>query len=353
MGFLFLILVIINSTTLMVQTTKIGQTIEFLTINDILLIDFVTNIENEIIVQAKQFQGGLNLEAQISSSGFVQGQRGNIKIAIKRKLTRINELTLDVARKIENIEKKVKQGLYVAKSNDSKDVIGEMIKQIMIIKEEYKNYSDEINLTLLAISDEDSSYIKGAAKRVKIQEEKLFNRLGIFNNHVSQLTGKAITQLKKDKRRVRNFQWGAIIVSLFVVIGYSTFILNSINYPLQKIIHEAEKVNNGKEVNPFDMDLSGEMGIVIEAFNKLNQRISRSYDVVDGLVKARTKELNEKIDTQINEFDKLNYDLEEEVDKRKAILDEVASLNDYIVQRDMQVLDLKKRIKELERGANS
>jgi HAMP domain-containing protein len=162
---------------------------------------------------------------------------------------------------------------------------------------------------------------------------------------------------------------GLAICYIAIFLLLNRVVLKNIR-KLKQATTEIQKGNLNEEIK---IDAKDEIGNLAEAFNKMTGELKKSKQVLEDYnkkleaeVKERTKDLEiteqklksvnfdleDKVKTRTAELEKLKSGLEETVVQRTADLNqkvtEVEKINKFMVDRELKMVELKRRISELE-----
>ena len=122
-----------------------------------------------------------------------------------------------------------------------------------------------------------------------------------------------------------------LVILILALITYYC-ISSSITKPLSRLIKGTEMIGKGDIKHKIDIESSDEITELASAFNKMNANLAKSKkdlkkhnQVLEKTVKERTRELQSKVQ-ELERFNKL------------------------VVDRELKMIDLKKKIKELEKN---
>lgn len=121
------------------------------------------------------------------------------------------------------------------------------------------------------------------------------------------------------------------IVAIFI-LGFtvSLSISRSIAKPLGELTKGVERISKGDLRYTIDVKSKDEIGQLAIAFNVMTGKLQSSYENLDGKIREKTRFLEEA---------------KEELQVKVAALVEV---NDFMVGRELKMIDLKKEIEELQ-----
>lgn len=142
-----------------------------------------------------------------------------------------------------------------------------------------------------------------------------------------------------------------LITTLFVVI-----FISSILGPVRRILEAMEKVRKGNlqvEVEINTGDEIEELGIgfnqMIKELNKMKEALEEEKKVLEIKVRARTRELKELTEALEEQVLERTRELRESQEKLQKKVEELEKFHRLAVGRELRMLELKKRISELEK----
>lgn len=158
----------------------------------------------------------------------------------------------------------------------------------------------------------------------------------------------SLEEIKVQQREI--FKFGGLVTLLIVLVGSGmTFLLATrIIKPIQSLTKGAEEISKGNLDQRIEAKTEGEIKELAETFNRMaenlqqsRQRLEETKKSLEVQVKARTKELR-----------KLNKGLEQRVQERtqelRKRIDELERFHRLAMGRELRMIELKKKIKELE-----
>lgn len=153
--------------------------------------------------------------------------------------------------------------------------------------------------------------------------------------------------------------WILVVILSFIVLLITTifvvvFISNVLG-PVKKILEAMEKVRKGNlnvEVQIETGDEIEELAIgfnqMIKELNKMKEALEEEKKVLEIKVRARTRELRELTETLEQQILEKTKELRENQAKLQKKLEELEKFHRFAVGRELRILELKKRIRELE-----
>lgn len=112
--------------------------------------------------------------------------------------------------------------------------------------------------------------------------------------------------------------------TLVLIILISLYMSKSISLPVKKLQESAKKISEGLLDEHIELKGRDEIGELARSFEHMRQEVKNSKSHLEEKVAQRTKELNEKVE-ELERFNKLTVD------------------------RELKMIELKKRIEELEK----
>lgn len=158
-------------------------------------------------------------------------------------------------------------------------------------------------------------------KNVKIEELKnIINSIHQNNESVTAQINSDTSSLVKNSFLV---SLAVIIFSFFAAIILGIYISKSISKPIQDLSQTSKAIADGDLTRRVEIKSYDELNQLADNFNTMAASLQKSNKNLKQQVKDRTKELNQQVDT-LKKFNKL------------------------MVNRELKMVELKKRIKELE-----
>ncbi|PCI19700.1 hypothetical protein COB64_03240 [Candidatus Wolfebacteria bacterium] len=121
-----------------------------------------------------------------------------------------------------------------------------------------------------------------------------------------------------------------ISLLIFILIGSSLYVSNLVSIPIGKLVQGAEIIGKGSLKHRIDIDSKDELGQLAEAFNEMTIKLKKSYSNLEGKVIEKTKKLEES-----------------RMELKKQIED-LERATKVMVGRELEMVEMKKRINELE-----
>lgn len=139
--------------------------------------------------------------------------------------------------------------------------------------------------------------------------------------------------------------WLTIFLILILVIFVSVYLSRNITLPLREIARKAKKISAGDLNVKVEIETKDEFGVVAETFNKMVEDLKEAKTILEIKVQARTKELQELAERQ----EELVKQRTEELQEKLRDLERFEKL---AVGRELKMIELKEKVKELEKGRN-
>jgi len=241
----------------------------------------------------------------------------------------------------------------------------------IIEKAEYKeletiktNYADLKNLFSQIITN----YEKGDSSEL---EERLVAQFLIKSHTIifdsSRIAKEAYNNAIEAQRTANNSMVIALVILFVALMGISLHTTRHITKPLDKLTKGAEIIGKGDLEHTIDIESRDEIGELASAFNKMTRDLKESRKELEKYskelekrVEERTKELRlaktgleKKVEERTKELRLAKTGLEKKVEERtrklKEKLDEVGKFGKMSVGRELRMVDLKNRVKELEK----
>ncbi|MFY9457442.1 MAG: ATP-binding protein [Candidatus Spechtbacterales bacterium] len=141
---------------------------------------------------------------------------------------------------------------------------------------------------------------------------------------------------------------------LFFILGLLVFLLaRAISSPIRKLTEAANYIARGNLEVRIDINTKDEIGELASTFNEMASKLRRSYQNLEGKVRARTKELERRI----RELDKVakalvrrDLELSQVRRKQEDQLLELDKAAKALVRRDLELLKLNDELQEIDRA---
>jgi methyl-accepting chemotaxis protein len=232
-------------------------------------------------------------------------------------------------KEFEEVKEKIEQSIIKYEKAEKKEEKEEKI--ISEIKEK--------TAQVIALSDEIFKLKDGGASQEilierireleKIRDEftyKLDKEIG----HDSEDLKESYSSVTKIIRKSTNLNIIFSLISLLIASVFVLFIYSSIFKQLSKLINGIKIIGNGNIKYRIDIKAKNEMGELATAFNKMSADLVRSRKEIEDY----SKNLEKKVQEKTKELKLKNEELEK--------------FNKLAVGRELKMIELKKRIKELE-----
>jgi len=179
------------------------------------------------------------------------------------------------------------------------------------------------------------SFIQAEVPQEKIdltilQEERLVTQLLINSQLIisesSKLSEKSLQEITQTQELINTLALILMIIITMIITSTSLITVRSISKPLDKLTKGTEIIGKGNLEYKIDVKSKDEIGELATAFNKMTNNLGSSREQLKNYsenLKERAKELEEKI-SELEKFHKMT------------------------VGRELRMIELKNRIKELE-----
>jgi len=190
-----------------------------------------------------------------------------------------------------------------------------------------ENITDEM---MSHFKEKDNSYFIGADLR-NLEKEKLYAyaHSNGYNNYKGNgwilVIGHKTEELFTPIYTLTNIITNIIIVIMTFLLLFSVLISRSISRPIIKLTETAYKIGKGNLDTKIEIKLNDEIGELASTFNKMAQNLKIQKENLEDKVVERTKELETRVG-ELQRFKKI------------------------VVGRELKMVELKKKIKELEDG---
>ena len=225
---------------------------------------------------------------------------------------------------------------------------------------------------LLESLDDAKAIIYVKFEERKIKETKIEN--GVYNSAPIKIISlpfseskilKAGISLERAYQKHRELLKEYLIFSfslLIAVLAIVFFFLKEIILPIKKLKNSCEEIKKGNLEIKIEELPKNEIGDLITTFEKMIEEIKNSREeleeskaILEIKVKARSKELEElnksledKVQERTLELQGREKQLQEKGRQLRERIDELERLHNLTVGRELKMIELKKRVKELE-----
>jgi HAMP domain-containing protein len=233
--------------------------------------------------------------------------------------------------------------------------------------------SGEISENLIDIHNLIQTSTEESAKnRLREQEQSLLIDIEEIQKKAEESVNAILMETKGDideaimnKSFIISISNVVLLVTFIISLVIIVFLSRSIINPLIKLKTVVNEVGKGRPVK-ININSKDEIGELAGAFEQMTKDLRQSRKELEehnvklkNIVKERTKELEksktsleEKVKSRTKELEKAKEGLERKVDERTGELNlkvaEMERFNRLAVGRELRMIELKKRIKELE-----
>lgn len=182
-----------------------------------------------------------------------------------------------------------------------------------------------------------------------------FLRVGIFLKNA----------YKNHKELLKEY---AVIFSLGMILSGAVFysFLKEIIYPIKELKMVCEKVKAGEIKVNFKKSPQNEIGELMFVFKEMLEEVERSRmelketnAILEIKVRARTKELEElaqgleeKVRERTRELKEKTFELQKKENQLRERVNELEKFHNVVLGREIKMIELKQKIKELEEKLN-
>lgn len=208
---------------------------------------------------------------------------------------------------------------------------------------EWKSIREEVvSLSINGMHQEAIQITRGkGANHVNEMLNKMDVLLDFANNKAAELNQKSKDEFNKAKRIL----FSVLIISVFMGIGVSVWIIYMVYSPLQIIIKKI-KSTNGHENKPIDSNNKIEiLDLAVDELIKNREKLSSALEELQTL--------NEEYQVANEELEATNEELEATNEEIRVTNEELDRLNRLFVGRELRMKELKDKVKELEIKLNS
>lgn len=137
--------------------------------------------------------------------------------------------------------------------------------------------------------------------------------------------------------------WLTIFLILILAVFVSVYLSRNITLPLKEIVRKTKKISEGDLNVKVEIETNDEFEAVATSFNKMVEDLKEAKTVLEIKVLARTKELQELAEKQEDLVKQRTEELQEK-------LMDLERFGKMAVGRELKMIELKEKIKELEKG---
>ena len=159
-----------------------------------------------------------------------------------------------------------------------------------------------------------------------VKEDRILASVGALRDEIEKSTDSLVFG--------NMLPFGLVMLLIMLLIGY--ILTSAITNPIRKLQRGVAEVGTGRFVQ-VDIDSRDELGGLAKSFNDMTQQLKK-YRARLG---SHEKELEKEVTQRTKELEKSKIDLESKVE-------ELERFNKMSVGRELKMVELKKRIRELE-----
>jgi len=171
----------------------------------------------------------------------------------------------------------------------------------------------------------------------------------------TQLKAENEKTAKKSAEALYNIIFLISIISVIIAITIGYFIAKNISRPIEQIKKVTDDVSGGNLKTRIRIKSKDETGELASSFNEMIDNLEKSKEKMEDYNKQlekdvvdRTKEIN-KAKVILEDYNgQLEKDVADRTKELSSKVDELERLNNLGVGRELKMLELKERIKELE-----
>ena len=215
-----------------------------------------------------------------------------------------------------------------------------------------------------AIASEDrEEYRELRASLERRLSAKLFLESEALASSFAEFSADQTEILIESQRRASRILYALFLGMLSVFLGAALFVVRRVVNPIIDLERKVRKMHAGTG-SPANMRLAGserkdEIGVLTRSFIAMNRRVADAYHDLEQKIRDRTRELERvkmslerEVANRTKELHRVNQNLEMEVSHRtkelQEKLEEVRKFNEIMMGRELKMIELKKRIGELE-----
>ncbi len=172
-------------------------------------------------------------------------------------------------------------------------------------------------------------------RRVELERDVQVNLINLDNihektkealHHLIQQSEESYAEAVDRNKKVKTVSYISLVIALIIALTISISIANSITAPLQDLESKAGEIGSGNLDVKFDIKSKDEIGELSMTFNKMIEDLKKST--------INVRELDKRVKERTLELELRNEELEK--------------FHRLTVERELKMIDLKKKIKELE-----
>ena len=157
-----------------------------------------------------------------------------------------------------------------------------------------------------------------------------------------------VSETKLSYENVKNQTYLIFLLIVTFIIFFSIFLSQKLTYPIKKLIRGTNELGKGNLSVRINVKTKDEFETLANSFNKMAADLEESY----SLIEEEKQSLEIKVAARTKELKELAVGLEEKVKGRTKQLqervDELEEFHRLTIGRETRMMELKKKIKELE-----